>query len=313
MLWNVLPPVGRYDAAAVVHDYLYQRRAGVSQHVRPGRRHAAAPTPCCSRRWPAVACRRGSDGRFTSVCAFGWLGVAPLSREGATLMFDVVYQLLNGQPGELPRRRFDDPARRGHPRPAGVAPARLHARAVRRAGHARAVGVARARRAPGRGAAGRARARCRRGADGRRRDPRAGAPLALAAPRFRVEGFYPFPRLAHDPVRVAHPAVVPAAPFLLAPFGQGRDARLEELVDRDPEEVGDPVEVLSSGCSGRRAAPTRSTSRCVGTRRPDPFAVWPRARSSDPMFSDRMRVATIWLTFSSAGQLDHQHPAKLHN
>jgi hypothetical protein len=24
-------------------------------------------------------------------------------------MFDVVYQLLNGQPGELPRRRFDDP------------------------------------------------------------------------------------------------------------------------------------------------------------------------------------------------------------
>lgn len=24
-LWNVLPPVGRYDAAAVVHDLLYQR------------------------------------------------------------------------------------------------------------------------------------------------------------------------------------------------------------------------------------------------------------------------------------------------
>lgn len=24
ILWNILPPVGRYDAAAVVHDYLYQ-------------------------------------------------------------------------------------------------------------------------------------------------------------------------------------------------------------------------------------------------------------------------------------------------
>lgn len=24
LLWNVLPPVGKYDAAAVVHDYLYQ-------------------------------------------------------------------------------------------------------------------------------------------------------------------------------------------------------------------------------------------------------------------------------------------------
>jgi hypothetical protein len=24
VLWNVLPPVGSYDAAAVVHDYLYQ-------------------------------------------------------------------------------------------------------------------------------------------------------------------------------------------------------------------------------------------------------------------------------------------------
>lgn len=23
-LWNILPPVGRYDAAAVVHDFLYQ-------------------------------------------------------------------------------------------------------------------------------------------------------------------------------------------------------------------------------------------------------------------------------------------------
>lgn len=24
ILWNILPPFGRYDAAAVVHDYLYQ-------------------------------------------------------------------------------------------------------------------------------------------------------------------------------------------------------------------------------------------------------------------------------------------------
>ena len=24
VLWNILPPVGRYDRAAVVHDYLYQ-------------------------------------------------------------------------------------------------------------------------------------------------------------------------------------------------------------------------------------------------------------------------------------------------
>lgn len=24
-LWNILPPVGKYDAAAVIHDYLYQR------------------------------------------------------------------------------------------------------------------------------------------------------------------------------------------------------------------------------------------------------------------------------------------------
>jgi hypothetical protein len=31
LLWNVLPPVGRYDAAAVVHDYLYQR-APVFEH-----------------------------------------------------------------------------------------------------------------------------------------------------------------------------------------------------------------------------------------------------------------------------------------
>lgn len=25
LLWNVLPPIGKYDAAAVIHDYLYQR------------------------------------------------------------------------------------------------------------------------------------------------------------------------------------------------------------------------------------------------------------------------------------------------
>lgn len=24
LLWNILPPVGRYDRAAVIHDYLYQ-------------------------------------------------------------------------------------------------------------------------------------------------------------------------------------------------------------------------------------------------------------------------------------------------
>jgi hypothetical protein len=30
-LWNVLPQVGRYDAAAVVHDYLYQMPLGVDR------------------------------------------------------------------------------------------------------------------------------------------------------------------------------------------------------------------------------------------------------------------------------------------
>lgn len=30
VLWNILPPVGKYDAAAVVHDYLYQT-GGVSR------------------------------------------------------------------------------------------------------------------------------------------------------------------------------------------------------------------------------------------------------------------------------------------
>jgi hypothetical protein len=31
-LWNILPPIGRYDRAAVVHDLLYQRRtAGVDR------------------------------------------------------------------------------------------------------------------------------------------------------------------------------------------------------------------------------------------------------------------------------------------
>lgn len=30
VLWNVLPPIGAYDAAAVVHDYLYQHN-GVSR------------------------------------------------------------------------------------------------------------------------------------------------------------------------------------------------------------------------------------------------------------------------------------------
>lgn len=31
VLWNLLPPVGRYDAAATVHDFLYQHN-GVTRH-----------------------------------------------------------------------------------------------------------------------------------------------------------------------------------------------------------------------------------------------------------------------------------------
>lgn len=34
-LWNVLPPIGRYDAAAVVHDHLYQHN-GVSRSAADG-------------------------------------------------------------------------------------------------------------------------------------------------------------------------------------------------------------------------------------------------------------------------------------
>lgn len=34
VLWNLLPPVGRYDAAAVLHDYLYQRPSGAPKVTR---------------------------------------------------------------------------------------------------------------------------------------------------------------------------------------------------------------------------------------------------------------------------------------
>lgn len=48
----------------------------------------------------------------------------------------------------------------------------------------------------------------------------------------------------HQSLRVSDPALTACPPIESASLGQGTDARLKELVGRDTEEIGNPVQVF---------------------------------------------------------------------